>query len=224
MTRYLKNTPNEFTDDFMVVQTYYFDIIKDIIYFGFEYKGEKYIYFTSSAGQIRQKKCVFIRESAWKSIEKKVMCGLTLNTINQKGGNNSNKHLAYTALSNSATDEWKNFDIDKCIVIDDFETNVFGTYDFVNDIEYTIERKQGEVPIPHTDGAGMILPNAFGEKQRNKMFRPPWIKGLLGVFDFKMFIVEHNCSPIIKDIYGKEWNILEDDIQVIITKSQFKMH
>ena len=47
LTRYLKNTPNEFTDDFMVVQTYYFDIIKDIIYFGFEYKGEKYIYFTS---------------------------------------------------------------------------------------------------------------------------------------------------------------------------------
>ena len=69
----------------------------------------------------------------------------------------------------------------------------------------------------------MILPNAFGEKQRNKMFRPPWIKGLLGVFDFKMFIVEHNCSPIIKDIYGKEWNVLEDDIQVIITKSQFKL-
>lgn len=223
LTRYLKNTPDEFTDDFMVVQTYYFDIIKDIIYFGFEYKGEKYIYFTSSAGQIRQKKCVFIRESAWKSIEKKVMCGLTLDIINQKGGNNSNKHLAYTALSNSATDEWKNFDIDKCIVIDDFETNVFGTYDFVNDIEYTIERKQGEVPIPHTDGAGMILPNAFGEKQRNKMFRPPWIKGLLGVFDFKMFIVEHNCSPIIKDIYGKEWNVLKDDIQVIITKSQFKL-
>ena len=66
------------------------------------------------------------------------MCGLTLDIINQKGGNNSNKHLAYTALSNSATDEWKNFDIDKCIVIDDFETNVFGTYDFVNDIDYTI--------------------------------------------------------------------------------------
>ena len=43
----------------MVVQTYYFDIIKDIIYFGFEYKGEKYIYFTSSAGQIRQKEMCF---------------------------------------------------------------------------------------------------------------------------------------------------------------------
>ena len=31
------------------------------------------------------------------------------------------------------TDEWKEFDIDKCIVIDDFETNVYGEYDFIDE-------------------------------------------------------------------------------------------
>ena len=69
------------------------------------------------------------------------MCGLTIDKINSKGGNNVNKHLAYMALSNSATDEWEEFDIDKSIVIDDFETNVYGTFDFVDETDYSITRK-----------------------------------------------------------------------------------
>ena len=69
------------------------------------------------------------------------MCGLTIDSINQKGGNNPNKHLAYMALTNSATDIWNEFDIDKTIVIDDFETNVYGTYDLVDDIDYSIKQE-----------------------------------------------------------------------------------
>lgn len=125
------------------------------------------------------------------------------------------------ALANSATDEWKEFNIDRCIVVDDFETNVEGTFDYIDETDYSITRKNGEVPIPHTDGAGMMLPSVM---TKNTMFRAPWIKGLLGVFDFRKFIEVNNCSPIIKDIYGKEWNVIDDDIQVIFTKSQFKMH
>ena len=78
------------------------------------------------------------------------MCGLTINKINAKGGNNVNKHLAYMALTNSATDEWPEFDIDKSIVIDDFETNVYGTFDFVDESDYSITRKTDYVPVPHT--------------------------------------------------------------------------
>lgn len=124
------------------------------------------------------------------------------------------------ALANSATDEWKEFDIDRCIVIDDFETNVEGTFDYIDETDYSITRKTGEVPIPHTDGAGMMLPSVM---TKNTMFRAPWIKGLLGVFDFRKFVEVNNYSPIIKDIYRKEWNIIEDDIRIIFTKSQFKM-
>lgn len=218
-TRMIEAEPDNLSEDFMVIQVYYFDVIKDLIYHGFTYNGEKYIYFTSSAGQIRTKKTVFVKESIWNGHEKTIMCGLTLDIINSKGGNNPNKYLAYMALNNSATDLWKDFDIDKTIVIDDFETEVFGTYDLVDDIDYSIKRISGNIPITHTDGAGMMLP-CMG---KNRMVRLPWIKGLLGVFDFAKFIKENNCSPIIKDIYGKEHDVIAEDIQIIFTKSQFKL-
>lgn len=222
-TRMIGAKQDELSEDFMVIQIYYFDIIKDLIYNGFIYKGEKYIYFTSSAGQIRTKKAVFVKESIWNKYEKTIMCGLTIDKINEKGGNNPNKYLAYIALNSSATDVWEEFDIDKTIVIDDFETNVYGTYDFINDEDYSIKRMSGNVPITHTDGAGMMLPNAFGVNQKNKMIRLPWVKGLISPFDFVRFIKENSCSPIIKDIYGKEHDIIAEDIQVIFTKSQFKL-
>lgn len=212
---------DELTDALIVVQVYYFDVFKDISFYGFTYKGEKYKYFTSSAGQIRKKKAVFIKESVWNKIEKTVMCGLTINKINSKGGNNVNKHLAYMALTNSATDEWKEFDIDKSIVIDDFETDVYGTFDFVDETDYSITRKTDYVPIPHTDGAGMILPSV---SSKNFMFRAPWIKGLLGVFNFRKFIEVNDYSPIITDIYGQKHDVIKEDIQIIFTKSQFKMY
>lgn len=212
---------DELSDALMVVQVYYFDVFKDISFYGYIYNGEKYKYFTSSAGQIRKKKAVFIKESIWTKIEKTVMCGLSIQKINSQGGINVNKHLAYMALTNSATDEWSGFDIDKAIVIDDFETNVHGIVDFVDESDYSITRKEHDVPIPHTDGAGMILPSL---SNKNFIFRAPWIKGLLGVFDFKKFIEVNNCSPIIVDIYGKEHHIINEDIQIIFTKSQFKMY
>lgn len=218
-TRTIGAEPDKLCDDFMVIQVYYFDVIKDLIYYGFTYKGEKYVYFTSSAGQIRTKKTVFIKESVWKKYEKSIMCGLTIEDINAKGGNNPNKHLAYLALANSATDVWEEFDIDRTIVIDDFETDVFGTYDLVDDSDYSIKRVSDYVPIPHTDGAGMMLP-CMG---KNRMVRLPWVKGLLGVFDFRKFIEVNCCSPIIKDIYGNEHDVVAEDIQIIFTKSQFKM-
>lgn len=211
---------DELTDALMVVQVYYFDVFKDISFYGFVYKGEKYRYFTSSAGQIRKKKAVFIKESVWDKIEKTIMCGLTIDKINQKGGSNVNKFLAYIALSNSATDEWNDFNIDKTIVVDDFETNVYGTFDFVDETDYSITRKTDYVPITHTDGAGMMLPSV---SEKNFMFRAPWVKGLLCVFDFKKFIDVHGCSSVITDIYGKEHDIIKEDIQIIFTKSQFKM-
>lgn len=220
LTRSIGVCQDQLTEDIMVVQVYYLDIFQDLVYHGFRYKGETYRYFTSSAGQIRKKKAVFIREAVWLRLEKTIYCGLTLDRINAVGGNNVNKHLAYMALTNSATDEWEEFDIEKSIVIDDFETNVRGVFDFIDDNSYAITRKSAEVPITHTDGAGMVLPSLM---DRNAMFRAPWIKGLLGVFDFHRFIREHHCSPIITDIYGKEHDILQEDIQIIFTKSQFKM-
>lgn len=209
------------TADLLVVQVYYFDVFKDLSFFGFLFRGERYRYYTSSTGQIRKKKAIFIRESLWEKYEQTIMCGLTIDKINAKGGNNVNKHLAYMALTNSATDLWSEFDIDKTIVVNDFETDVFGTYDLIDEKDYSITRKSGYVPVTHTDGAGMVLPSVL---TKNAMFRAPWIKGLLGVFDFVRFIQENGCSPVVTDIYGNDHDVIAEDIRIIFTKSQFKMY
>jgi len=220
LTRMLKISENQLSTDIMVVKVYYFDIIKDLIHNGYIYNGEKYKFLTASAGQIRTKKTVFIKQSLWEQYEKTLMCGLTVDLINQNGGINVNKYLAYLSLSNSATDLWEDFDIRKCIVVDDFETEISGMVDFIDEQTYSVERKLMDVPIAHTDGCGLIL-----NSKKNFMIRLPWIKGLLASFDFKDFINSvPNASPVIKDIYGKEHDIIKEDIQIIFTKSQFKMY
>lgn len=224
LTRLLENKVDELSEDFIVIQIYYFQILHDILLFGFEYKGEKYVYFTSSAGQIRQKKAVFIKESALNKYSKTIMCGLSVEQINEMGGNNNNKHLAYLALISSSTDIWEEFDIDKTIVVEDFETEVYGEVDYIDDRDFSITRKSMNVPVPHTDGCGIMLSNAFGKKQVNTMVRLPWVKGLLSPFSFDEFIKHNRASPIIKDIYGFKHDVIKEDIQVIFTRSQFKMH
>ena len=207
-------------EQMFVVTVFFFEVLENLIHKGFYHNGYKYVYYASSAGQIRTKKAVFVREDLLNKAWNTLTCGLTVEKINQKGGMNLNKYNAYLALSNSATDMWEGFDIDRCIVVGDFETDVTTEVDYVNDIDYSITRQTMPVLIPHTDGAGMISPEL---SSKNFMVRLPWIKGLLGVFDFKQFVREKGCSPKIKDIWGTEWDIIEDNIQVIFTKSQLKM-
>ena len=121
------------------------------------------------------KKAVFIRTDVWDRIYSTILYGLTLDKINARGGNNANKYLVYLALSGSATEEWADFVIDKTIVIEDVETLVYGTFDFVDEGDYSITRKTDVVPITHTDGAGMMLPCV---SSKNFMIRTPWMKGL----------------------------------------------
>lgn len=208
-------------EQMMVVSVFYFEVLENLIHKGFCHNGYRYVYFASSAGQIRTKKAVFVREDLLDKCWGKLTCGLTVDEVNAKGGMNLNKYNAYLALCNSATEEWKDFDIDRCIVVDDFETNVVTEVDYVDDRDYSITRQTMPVTIPHTDGAGMISPEL---STKNFMVRMPWTKGLLGVFDFKGFVREYGCSSKIKDIWGKEWDIFDDNIQIIFTKSQLKMY
>ena len=226
LLRSFKIKPNTLSKDLIIVQTFYFEVIEDIIKDGFMCNNEKYIVFIASAGQIRVKKVVFIKESMYEKHKNTITCGLGIDEINSKGGMNINKYLAYLALCNSATDLWEDFDIDRTIVVDDMETLVPAKVDFINDISYTVERKNMNVPIPHMDGCGLI---SKAKSKKNFMFRMPWFKGLLAVFDFKKFIREmrengyENCG-IVKDIWGQEHDILAENIECIFTKSQFKMY
>lgn len=221
LTRCLEMPVNELSDNLVIVKVYYFGVAESVVTNGFEMNGERYVFFSASAGQIRTKKFVAVKQSAYERCWNTLACGLTVDRINEVGGINVNKYLAYLALSNSATDVWADFDIDRCICVDDFESSVYGAVDFIDDETYTIERREMEVPITHTDGCGMILPQL---KRRNFMCRLPWIKGLLAPFPFDKFLERVSGSTsVVTDIWGKEHDVLAENIQVIFTKSQFKM-
>ena len=219
LTRALDLKVNELTKDLMIVNVFFFQVFNDLVKYGFDYEDERYIFLTASAGQIRTKRAVFVKKSAYDKIEQRLMCGLSIEDINAQGGINTNKYLAYLALNNSATEVWENFNIDKSIVVDDFETMVEGEVDYIDEDTYEITRKRMNVPIPHMDGCGIMLDGP------TRMVRLPWIKGLLAQFPFDKFIQE-KCTDgkcIVTDIYGEEHDILAEGIRYIFTKSQFKL-
>lgn len=226
LVRELRMKSDDINKSMIIVKVYYFGVAESIIKHGFDLDGKHYVFFSASAGQIRTKKFVAIQEDLLQACMNTLTCGLSLEAINAQGGVNVNKYLAYLALCNSATDVWDKFNIDRCIVIDDFETTVTGLVDFVDEHTYEVERRVEGVPITHTDGCGMMLPSV---SRKNFMVRAPWVKGLLTPFPFDRFIREANARDpsrnhaLITDIYGVEHDVLEENINVILTKSQFKL-
>ena len=220
LTRALGIKTNELTTSIMIVSVFFFQVFENMVKNGFIYNGDKYVFLTASAGQIRQKKAMFIRLNDYNKIEQTIMCGLTIDEINEKGGMNQNKFCSYLALMSSATEPWEDFDIDKSIIIEDFETEVYGEVDYIDYSTYEITRKKMKVPIPVMDGAGIMLDGP------TRMVRLSWIKGLMISFNFHQFIKE-KCPEgdcVVYDIYGKPHKIIEEDIRYIFTKSQFKLH
>lgn len=220
LTRALEVKPLTLTYDIMVVNVFFFQVFENIVKQGFMFNGEKYVFLTASAGQIRTKRSLFIREAAFKRIEPRLMGGLTIDSINEQGGMNENKFLAYLALANSATDVWKDFDIDKAIVVDDWETAVPGLVDHIDGETYEIKREQTNTVIPHMDGCGIMLDGP------TRMVRLPFVKGLLVQFPFDKFLRE-KCTQDqwwVTDIYGVKHNVILEDIRYIFTKSQFKLY
>jgi hypothetical protein len=222
LTRTLGVEKDETTTDILVVRAYRYVIFKQIMEQGFiNADGEHFQYFTSSAGNIRQKKSLWIKSSVYESIENKLMCGLTRDMVNAEGGMNLNKFNAYTALCNTASTPWIDFDIKKAIVVPDFSTLINAEVDYI-DSEYNITRKFDDVEINHVDGSGIYLATK-GEENKNFQFRMPFFKGLMIGFDYVKFINEFEGNPIVTDIYGKKHDIIKKGIKYIFTKSQFKM-
>ena len=219
LTRALNLQTDELTETIMIVNVFFFQVFESIVKNGFLYNGEKYVFLTSSAGQIRQKKGVFIKESEYAKVQKRMMCGLDEQKINALGGININKFCAYLALNNSATDEWENFDIRKAIVVEDFETCFESEVDYIDYVTYKIERKKMPVEIPCTDGWGIV------DGEATRQVRCPWIKGLLTNFPLQKYLKEE-CTPeqwVVTDIWGTKHNVVEEDIKYIFCKSQMKL-
>ena len=234
MSRAMGIQTNDHTFDKIIVKWKNEDLLEQLVLDGFTMDllvdgmiiQKKYRCFTASAGQLRRDKFQAISEDAWMMIKDRIECGLDWDRINELGGVNVNKLMAYIALAGSATDPWPEFDIDRCIVIPDWEGEVTDQMMYIKP-DYTTEIGEQTVKINHVDGAGMVLPNAdivpVNLRGKNFMFRGPYFKGLLSAFDYIRFCKVHNVEPVIKDRWGLSHDLIAENIQIIFTESQFKM-
>lgn len=183
----------------------------------------------AGAGQLRRNSALFVNEEIYDLLEQIMMCGLTRKRI---GKINLAKFSAYYALYTSATRQVRT---PRICVVKDFEytlKNEKVSWIFTNDNgEKDIEDRIIDFEMNAFDGSGMISVE-MAEKWRNDLsldylpssfiVRSAWIKGLVSVFDFKKFAKEVAKKDFIVDAWGEERNI--DDIDVILTTSQFKMY
>lgn len=206
------------------------EILKQIIDQGLMIGDDKYVFYSSTTNQMKNGEFILIKESFANEHNLQFMCGLTDEIINEKGGCNSGKYLAYKGLplSSSFIPDGYKIEIDKCLVVPDFETKVTDVVDYIKHDGQKItgiERCKKDITVPHTDGAGIFLP---GVLPASAQIRCGHLKGAVFPFDFKKFLTLDSVegkkpSPVIKDAWGKEHDVLKEDIQVIFTASQLKM-
>lgn len=121
LTRSFECLNNQHSDEIISITTYYTEILESIMKNGFNYKDKHFVFFTAGAGQTRNKKSTFVNEELLDKNIMKLMCGLTREEINNQGGMNKNKYLAYTSLCQTNSSIWSDFDIDKSIIVEDIE-------------------------------------------------------------------------------------------------------
>lgn len=124
LTRCFGCNDMEHSDDIISVVTYYTEIFESIIHKGFNYNNKHYLFFTAGAGQTRCKKSTFVEENKLIENTKRLFCGLTKERINDLGGMNTNKFLAYTSLCQTNSEIWEDFTIDRAIVVPDIEFEI----------------------------------------------------------------------------------------------------
>ncbi|UOR12181.1 hypothetical protein [Halobacillus amylolyticus] len=231
LTRTLKDEKDDSneTDDIIIVRTYHYDILKDLIHKGFTSpSGEEYIYFTSSAGGIRDKKSMWIKKSKWDKHKDALTNGLNRGKINNtkvgedKEGNPlygmvTNKWASYLAMTATASIPFDDFNIDEVIVCDDLTMDVTGKVDFM-DKDYTITPQvTRSLPMDVNDGVGLY--QSDNDDDKNFQFRSVWQKGLLSPYNLHKH-AEKCGNYKVKDIYGDYHDIR--NVKIVLTKSQFK--
>lgn len=182
----------------------------------------------AGAGQLRRNSAFFVNVDYYNELQQVMMCGLSEKKI---GKINVAKFNAYYSLYTSAINQ---VTTPKFVVIPDYEYTLNNqTVDWIytnEEDELDIETRTIDFNMNAFDGSGIISPEMATKWQEDLhldyrpsafITRAPFLKGLLSVFDFKKFAKEVAHKDTITDIYGEEHNI--DEVDAILTKSQFKM-
>ena len=194
---------------------------------GFYLNGNRYVTFTAGAGQLRRNTVTFIKEDLNQPMFKLLCCG-----IDEKVKEiNIAKFSAYFALTSSSI-MW--VDTPRCCVVKDFETTIPNQkVDWIckkENGEGYIEERVIDVVLNSADGQGLICPQMAQRWAYNMkldyipsefVVRSAYIKGNFPVFDFREYAHLHGIDTIT-DKYGMTYNI--DEIDCIVSESQFKMH
>lgn len=194
---------------------------------GFWVNGVHYIRWGAGAGQIRRNTATFINEKLYEPMYKLLMCGLDekIKEINLA------KLSAYSALTFSSI-MW--VDTPRVCVIKDFETTIPNQkVDWIAkdaNGEGYVEEREMDIVLNSADGQGLVDPEWAAHWAKNMeldytpssfVVRSAFIKGNLVPFDFKEYAHRLGISRIY-DRWGIGYNI--DDIDVLLSESQFKMY
>lgn len=190
---------------------------------GFKLNGRKYVRLMCSAAMARTNRSLFCAEDIFNRLDEILRCGAKDIQIVPAKWN------AYYSLPSSAT---LRVSEPRVCVVKDYEIKLPKVVDWAEQSgdNYTIERKEVECEFNVWDGMGLISPEmatqwsidiGYDGVAESFIVRAPFVKGLVATFDFKRFAREIAHNEIITDIYGKQYKV--DDIDVILTESQFKL-
>lgn len=196
---------------------------KHMIEHKFTINGKKYVRLLCGAGNARRNTVFFVQEDIYEELDKILRNGHKPLKITES------KYNAYYALSNSAT---YSVSEPRVCVVPDKEIQMVKRIDWVTESEPDdiIEEQERELTFNLWDGMGICSPELAEQWSQDLdldyvpccfCIRNYFVKGMVCVFDFHKFSREIAGKHIITDLYGRE--VDTDDIDMIITESQFKL-
>lgn len=201
---------------------------KELAKNGFTVNGIHYVRFCCGSGQMRRNTITFINDKLYDTLYKNLMCGLDTKITEM----NLAKYHAYFALAFSSVMWVRNPRV--CVVKDFHNVVKDQKVDWICPDPVTgkkhIEERTMDIDLNCADGQGLIDPQfaALWAEDMNLSYVPSsfvvrsvFVKGCLVPFDFKEFAAEHGIDSI-RDKWGIAHRL--EDIDVILSESQFKMH
>lgn len=194
---------------------------------GFTVNGKKYKRLVGTPGGIKSQTIMFISENIYEEINRRIN-----NERNPEIKLNPAKLEAYRALCCSGTHPVSLpagiLVVDDCIT--KFREDVIYITDDNDGEPIETVRKNEEIELNESDGYGLMMPS-LAERWSEELglsytacgfnTRFSWEKGMVFCFDFRDFCEKHNCSYIVKDIWGDDRDIR--DVEIVITASMLKL-
>lgn len=206
---------------------------KKLFYGGLIINDKKYKRFSCSASQARVNTVIFVEESIWDELYKR------LNNGRHNKKLNPSKFNAYLGLSSSST---LVVSTPRVCVVPDCIMSRPTLVNYVTEVDKPlcddiIEQKKVDIEYNYFDGMGLITPEQ-SKKWATELdldyipsewcIRNAWIKGMVCTFPIQEFCEKINngnylVDTIYKDSCGNPIKADLRDVDVIISESQFKM-